>query len=265
MRFAAPAHAGSMSLDRWPLSTTSSTTAPAPRTRASLGCAARASTISKTSISSSRATGLWCSRGCRARANRRLPSTPSMPRASGAMWKSLSSYARQFLEMMQKPDVDQIDGLSPAISIEQKTTSQKPALDGRHRHRDLRLHASALGAGRHPLLARDRAADREPDGQPDGRPGAGAAGKNAAVPARARGARPQGRVPQGDRRVSEKGLSAPQDRRRILRHRRDPDARQEAQARHRRGGGPHRGARPTSARGWRNRSRPRWSWRTALR
>jgi len=40
--------------------------------------------------------------------------------------ESLSSYARQFLEMMQKPDVDQIDGLSPAISIEQKTTSKNP-------------------------------------------------------------------------------------------------------------------------------------------
>ena len=39
---------------------------------------------------------------------------------------SLSAYARQFLEMMQKPDVDQIDGLSPAISIEQKTTSKNP-------------------------------------------------------------------------------------------------------------------------------------------
>ncbi len=38
----------------------------------------------------------------------------------------LSAYARQFLEMMQKPDVDQIDGLSPAISIEQKTTSKNP-------------------------------------------------------------------------------------------------------------------------------------------
>ena len=38
----------------------------------------------------------------------------------------LSAYARQFLEMMQKPDVDQIDGLSPAISIEQKTTSRNP-------------------------------------------------------------------------------------------------------------------------------------------
>jgi len=40
--------------------------------------------------------------------------------------ESLSAYARQFLEMMQKPDVDQIDGLSPAISIEQKTASRNP-------------------------------------------------------------------------------------------------------------------------------------------
>ena len=40
--------------------------------------------------------------------------------------ESLSAYARQFLEMMQKPDVDQIDGLSPAISIVQKTTSRNP-------------------------------------------------------------------------------------------------------------------------------------------
>jgi excinuclease ABC subunit A len=40
--------------------------------------------------------------------------------------ESLSAYARQFLEMMQKPDVDQINGLSPAISIEQKTTSRNP-------------------------------------------------------------------------------------------------------------------------------------------
>ena len=40
--------------------------------------------------------------------------------------ESLSAYARQFLEMMQKPDVDLIQGLSPAISIEQKTTSRNP-------------------------------------------------------------------------------------------------------------------------------------------
>src|SRR5712675_1317209 len=40
--------------------------------------------------------------------------------------ESLSAYARQFLEMMQKTDVDHIDGLSPAISIEQRTTSKNP-------------------------------------------------------------------------------------------------------------------------------------------
>ena len=40
--------------------------------------------------------------------------------------ESLSAYARQFLQMMSKPDVDSIDGLSPAISIEQKTTQKKP-------------------------------------------------------------------------------------------------------------------------------------------
>src|SRR5205823_11855401 len=40
--------------------------------------------------------------------------------------ESLSAYARQFLQMMEKPDVDSIDGLSPAISIDQKTTSRSP-------------------------------------------------------------------------------------------------------------------------------------------
>ncbi len=40
--------------------------------------------------------------------------------------ESLSSYARQFLGQMEKPDVESIDGLSPAISIDQKTTSRNP-------------------------------------------------------------------------------------------------------------------------------------------
>src|SRR5918999_3371923 len=40
--------------------------------------------------------------------------------------ESLSAYARQFLQMMEKPDVDSMDGLSPAISIDQKTTSRNP-------------------------------------------------------------------------------------------------------------------------------------------
>src|SRR4029077_20436149 len=40
--------------------------------------------------------------------------------------ESLSAYARQFLGLMEKPDVDQIDGLSPAISIDQKSSSRHP-------------------------------------------------------------------------------------------------------------------------------------------
>ncbi|MEM9322721.1 MAG: excinuclease ABC subunit UvrA, partial [Pseudomonadota bacterium] len=40
--------------------------------------------------------------------------------------ESLSAYARQFLSMMEKPDLDHIEGLSPAISIEQKSTSHNP-------------------------------------------------------------------------------------------------------------------------------------------
>jgi excinuclease ABC subunit A len=47
-------------------------------------------------------------------------------RRAAALRGALSAYARQFLEMMQKPDVEHIDGLSPAISIEQKTTSRNP-------------------------------------------------------------------------------------------------------------------------------------------
>ena len=44
--------------------------------------------------------------------------------------ESLSAYARQFLERMEKPDVDQIDGISPAIAIEQKTTSESAVYRG---------------------------------------------------------------------------------------------------------------------------------------
>ena len=57
--------------------------------------------------------------------------------------ESLSAYARQFLEQMDKPDVDTIEGLSPAISIEQKTTSKNPRSTVGHGHRDLRLPAPA--------------------------------------------------------------------------------------------------------------------------
>ena len=73
--------------------------------------------------------------------------------------ESLSAYARQFLEMMQKPDVDHIDGLSPAISIEQKDDQQEPALDRRHGHGDLRLSAFAVCARRRAVFTCNRSAD----------------------------------------------------------------------------------------------------------
>ena len=65
--------------------------------------------------------------------------------------ESLSTYARQFLQLMDKPDVDVIEGLSPAISIEQKATSHNPRYRG-HRHRDPRLPAPAVCARRHAAL-----------------------------------------------------------------------------------------------------------------
>ena len=52
------------------------------------------------------------------------PLIPSMRRGQRRYVESLSAYARQFLGNMEKPDVDAIDGLSPAISIDQKTTSK---------------------------------------------------------------------------------------------------------------------------------------------
>ena len=51
--------------------------------------------------------------------------------------ETLSAYARQFLDQMERPDVDAIDGLSPAISIEQKTDLAQPAVDCWNDHGNL--------------------------------------------------------------------------------------------------------------------------------
>ena len=51
--------------------------------------------------------------------------------------ETFSSYARQFIGEMERPDVEKITGLSPVISIEQKTTSRNPPLHCRHHHRGL--------------------------------------------------------------------------------------------------------------------------------
>ena len=66
--------------------------------------------------------------------------------------ESLSAYARQFLEQMEKPDVDLIDGLSPAICHRAEDHRLEPALDGRHGHRNLRLPAAAVRQHRRAAL-----------------------------------------------------------------------------------------------------------------
>ena len=78
--------------------------------------------------------------------------------------ESLSAYARQFLDQMQKPDVDFIEGLSPAIAIEQRTSGGNPALDHRHHHGDLRLSPASLFLGR--AAARSRTPARRSRSSP---------------------------------------------------------------------------------------------------
>ena len=149
--------------------------------------------------------------------------------------ESLSAYARQFLGQMDKPDVDHIEGLSPAVSIDQKTTSQEPALDRGHRHRDLRLPAPALRAHRHPALPDLRAAHRAADLRSDRRPHP-RAGRGHQVPgARAGREGAQGRVRQAARRPQARGLHPRARGQGGPRARRGDRARQEVQARHRRG------------------------------
>ena len=68
--------------------------------------------------------------------------------------ESLSSYARQFVNQMQKPKVDHIDGLSPAIAIEQKKPWQHATVDCRHCYRSLRLSSHPDGATGYSVLSR---------------------------------------------------------------------------------------------------------------
>ncbi len=139
----------------------------------------------------------------------------------------------------------------------------QPAQHRRHGHRNPRLHAPALGAGRRALLASHRRADRGADGQPDGRPGHGDAGGHAAAAARPRGARPQGRVPQGTRRAAAPRLHPGEGGRQAVRDRRGPGAEPQDQARDRGGGRPRRRARRRRSHGWRTVSRPRSASPTA--
>ena len=114
--------------------------------------------------------------------------------------ESLSAYARQFLQLMDKPDVDMIEGLSPAISIEQKATSHNPRSTVgtvTEIHDYLRLLFARAGT---PYCPEPRHPAAIADGVADGRRGAGAAGGHPADGAGAGGARPQGRVRRPVRR-----------------------------------------------------------------
>ena len=144
--------------------------------------------------------------------------------------ESLSAYARQFLEMMQKPDVDQIDGLSPAISIEQKTTSKNPRSTVgtvTEIHDYLRLLYARVGIPYSP--ATGLPIESQTVSQMVDKVLALEEGTRLADP-RADLARPQRRVQEGAGRGSEKGLPARQGRWRVLRDRRGSGARQEIQA-----------------------------------
>ena len=112
--------------------------------------------------------------------------------------ESLSAYARQFLEMMQKPDVDQIDGLSPAISIEQKTTSRNPRSTVgtvTEIYDYMRLLFARVGVPYSP--ATGLPIESQTVSQMVDRVLSPCRRGHAALPARADRARPQGRVSQG--------------------------------------------------------------------
>jgi hypothetical protein len=157
--------------------------------------------------------------------------------------ESLSAYARQFLDMMGKPDVDHISGLSPAISIEQKTTSKNPRSTVgtvTEIYDYLRLLFARVGT---PYSARHRPADHRDAGAGHGRCGDGDGGGHARLSAGPHRPRPQGRVPQGIPGTAQAGLPARQGQRPVPRAGGAADAGQEVPPQHRRGGRPHRGAR----------------------
>ena len=179
--------------------------------------------------------------------------------------ESLSAYARQFLSVMEKPDVDQIDGLSPAISIEQKTTSHNPRSTVgtiTEIYDYLRLLFARVGR---PALPRSRRAARRPDASRqmvdrDARP---ARGQRVLLLAPVvRRARASTGHAQGAARA---GLRAGARRRRGGRARRRPAARHQEEPLDRGRGGPLQGATRIWSSGWPNPSRRRSRSATASR
>ena len=139
--------------------------------------------------------------------------------------ESLSAYARQFLGQMDKPDVDFIEGLSPAISIDQKSAVAQPPLDGRHHHRGLRLPPAAVRPHRRAPLPRVRRRRHPPDAPADRRPRPRAARGHPLPGAGAGRAGPQGHLRDAARRPRRPGLRPGPGRRRPRRARRRRDRR----------------------------------------
>ena len=111
--------------------------------------------------------------------------------------ESLSAYARQFLDQMERPDVDSVDGLSPAISIEQKTVSRSPRSTVgtvTEVYDYLRLLFSSIGQPHCQICG---GFDHAPERRADRAERARASRRRACDGARAHRARAQGRVQEG--------------------------------------------------------------------
>ena len=135
--------------------------------------------------------------------------------------ESLSAYARQFLERMEKPDVDRIEGICPVDRHPPEEQRPQSALDGRHRHRDPRLHAAAVRARRPDLLPAVRPGGGSRDRRGRGRPPAGAVAEARACSSastcrswrRERGAPPDDATTSRGRRRRRRGARASRCRR----------------------------------------------------
>ena len=177
--------------------------------------------------------------------------------------ESLSAYARQFLELMQKPDVDSIEGLSPAISIEQKTTSRNPRSTVgtvTEIYDYLRLLFARVGVPYSPatgLPIESQTVSQMVD-------------LVMAMPEKTRlyllapiVQRPQGRVPQGARRAAQARLPAGQDRRQSSPRSRTPRPWTRSASTTSRWWSTASWSAPASRRAWPRASRPRSTWPTA--
>ena len=175
--------------------------------------------------------------------------------------ESLSAYARQFLEQMEKPDVDLIDGLSPAISIEQKTTASNPRSTVgtvTEIYDYLRLLFANIGVPHCHQCGREISSQSlEPDRRPRARVPVGRAHQRAGADR----PRPEGRVQEGAGGAPGAGIHAGADRRAGPGARRGHRARPPAEPHDRRASSTGCSSGPASSAGCRIRSR----WRSAGR